>query len=66
MNGSWYIQSLADVLQHHGKNKELTTLLTMVNAKVAQEYESKCVDKAFNKMKEMPTFSSTLTREFYF
>lgn len=65
INGSWFIQSLAKVLANYGKKEELTTLLTMVNAKVAFEYESNAAGM-LNKMKEMPTFSSMLTRKLYF
>ncbi|CAI9543546.1 unnamed protein product [Staurois parvus] len=38
--GSWFIQSLCDMLKKYGKKNDLMQILTRVNHKVAFEYES--------------------------
>nr|WJV41818.1 caspase 3 [Sepia esculenta] len=65
LHGSWFIQSLGNVLKTHGRKREISELLTMVNSKVAYEYESKGAG-ALNRMKQMPNFSSMLTKQLYF
>ena len=65
--GSWFIQSLGAVLKNHGKNKELIQMLTMVNCKVAYEYESKKTGNTeTDGKKQMPILSSSLTKQLYF
>ncbi len=43
-NGSWFIQSLCQVLDEHGKQLEIMQLLTAVNRRVAYYYESNTND----------------------
>ncbi|XP_077333427.1 caspase-3-like [Lithobates pipiens] len=56
--GSWFIQSLCDMLTKYGKKYELMQILTRVNHKVAFEYGT-CVKK------EMPCIVSKLTKDIY-
>ncbi|GAB1610140.1 caspase-7-like [Argonauta hians] len=63
-NGSWFIQSLAEVLSQNGKKEELQKLMLAVNYKVAFEYESN--SDSMNKMKQIPCVSNMLTKELYF
>ncbi|XP_072113827.1 caspase-3b isoform X1 [Mobula birostris] len=65
-NGSWFIQSLCDVLDNYGKKLELMQLLTRVNHKVALEFESNTDAKHTSEKKQIPCIISMLTKEFYF
>uniref|UniRef100_A0A1A9WSX7 Caspase family p20 domain-containing protein n=1 Tax=Glossina brevipalpis TaxID=37001 RepID=A0A1A9WSX7_9MUSC len=71
-NGSWFIQSICEVLNEAAMNEassiqgtELLRLLTAINRKVAYEYQSNAKQEVLNQMKEMPNFMSTLTKTFY-
>ncbi|XP_073833875.1 death executioner caspase related to Apopain/Yama [Musca autumnalis] len=71
-NGSWFIQTVCDVFNQaakttalSGQGAELLKLLTAVNRMVAYDYQSNAKVEAFNQMKEMPNFMSTLTKTFY-
>ncbi|XP_029441007.1 caspase-3 isoform X2 [Rhinatrema bivittatum] len=66
VNGSWFIQSLCEMLNRHAKELELMHILTRVNHKVALEYESSSTSPGFNAMKQIPCIVSMLTKEFYF
>lgn len=66
LHGSWFIQTLGNVLKTHGRKKEISELLTMVNSKVAYEYESNNAASIYNRMKQMPNFTSMLTKQLYF
>ena len=60
-SGSWYIQTLIDVIEE-SDNKDLNTILTKVNGKIWEkvgEYKGKNI-------KMMPTFNNCLTKFFYF
>ncbi|XP_018421168.1 PREDICTED: caspase-3-like [Nanorana parkeri] len=57
-NGSWFIQSLCEMLEKYWKEYELLNILTRVNQKVALEFES-------NGKKEMPCIVSKLTKDLY-
>ncbi|KAF4791762.1 Caspase-3 [Turdus rufiventris] len=63
--GSWFIQSLCQVLKEHAKNLELLQILTRVNRRVA-EYESCSTRQDFNAKKQIPCIVSMLTKDFYF
>lgn len=65
-NGSWYIQDLCELLQQYGNSLEFTELLTLVNRKVSMRTVTmrRNVD-AYGK-KQMPCFSSMLTKKLYF
>ncbi|NWT30960.1 CASP3 protein, partial [Cardinalis cardinalis] len=65
VQGSWFIQSLCEMLQKHAGKLELMQILTRVNRKVA-EYESCSTQQDFNAKKQIPCIVSMLTKEFYF
>ncbi|XP_066535522.1 caspase-6-like [Hoplias malabaricus] len=56
--GTYYIQELCKVLQKQGSTLEFTELLTLVNLKVSRH--------SLGNKKQMPCFSSTLTKKLYF
>lgn len=75
VNGSWFIQDLTSVFQsNQSKGYDLLTLLTLVNRRVGRRQSRVPVDQKdddeerrrraeeMNGKKEMPVFSSTLTR----
>lgn len=65
-DGSWYIQALCIVLANYGNKMELVHMLTQVNRIVAYEFES-CTDEEFtDKVKQMPSIVSMLTRYVHF
>lgn len=66
LNGSWFIQSLCQVLKNDSHDKELMEMLTKVNYKVAYEYESKTDFPKNNRMKQAPCITSMLTKQLYF
>ncbi|XP_053088863.1 caspase-6 [Pangasianodon hypophthalmus] len=61
--GSFYIQDLCETLQQHGSTMEFTELLTLVNLKVSRRTAD--VGNVRNK-KQMPCFTSMLTKKVYF
>ncbi|CAI9722931.1 caspasecaspase-3-like [Octopus vulgaris] len=65
-NGSWFIQSLAHILEKDGDRLELQQLMISVNRRVAYEYESKTRHSEINEMKQVPCIASMLTKELYF
>ncbi|XP_074529960.1 caspase-3-like [Halichoeres trimaculatus] len=65
-NGSWFIQSLCEMLQQHSKDLELMQIMTRVNRKVATNFESSSNLPGFTGMKQIPCIVSMLTKDFYF
>ncbi|CAI9722933.1 caspasecaspase-3-like [Octopus vulgaris] len=65
-NGSWFIQSLAHILERDGDKLELQQLMLSVNSSVAYEYESNASDSSWNGMKQVPCIVSMLTKELHF
>ncbi|XP_030047368.1 caspase-3 [Microcaecilia unicolor] len=65
-NGSWFIQSLCEMLNQHADKLELMHILIRVNRKVALEFESSSPCPGFNAMKQIPCIVSMLTKELYF
>ena len=69
--GSWFVQSLAAVFarrQGDGEDdgrRDILSLLTRVNAKVALEYQSSAGRADMNRKKQMPSIVSMLTRLLY-
>ena len=60
-NGSWFVQSLASVLDDYSRQKrDLLTLLTIATKRVAIEYESSSSRKEYSNKKQTPFFYSTL------
>ncbi|XP_068176794.1 caspase-3a [Antennarius striatus] len=66
MSGSWFVQSLCDLLSKYGKELELQHILTRVNHKVAVEFESVSNSPGFHAKKQIPCIVSMLTKEMYF
>ncbi|XP_033890039.2 caspase-3-like [Acipenser ruthenus] len=66
VTGSWFIQSLCDMLSKYGRELELMQILTRVNHKVALEFESSSYIAGFNDKKQIPCIVSMLTKEMYF
>ncbi|XP_043792908.1 caspase-1-like [Apis laboriosa] len=64
--GSWYIQTLCKVINKHWRDCDLLKMLTITLRKVATEYSSQHYESDKDKKKQMPTFTSTLTRDLYF
>lgn len=65
-NGSWFIQSLCQVLQQFSGKLELMQLMTRVNHKVALNFESASTMPGFSGKKQIPCIVSMLTKDFYF
>ncbi|MEE6460827.1 hypothetical protein FKM82_001116 [Ascaphus truei] len=59
-NGSWFIQSLCEMLQQHWKTLELMQILTRVNHKIAYKYED-----IKDKNKQISCIVSMLTKELH-
>ncbi|XP_051982997.1 caspase-3-like isoform X2 [Xyrauchen texanus] len=66
MTGSWFIQSLFEMMTKYGKELELMQIMTRVNHKVALEYESTSNMPGFDAKKQIPCIVSMLTKEMYF
>lgn len=66
MTGSWFVQSLCEMLSAHGHALELLHILTRVNHKVALEFESVSTAPGFDAKKQIPCIVSMLTKEMYF
>ncbi|XP_046722917.1 caspase-6-like [Silurus meridionalis] len=63
IHGGLYIQDLCTTLQQHGSTIEFTELLTLVNLKVSQHTAN---GDGFKNEKQMPCFTSLLTKRLYF
>ncbi|XP_059198862.1 caspase-3a [Centropristis striata] len=66
MTGSWFMQSLCDMISKYGKELEVLHIMTRVNHKVAVEFESISNAPGFNAKKQIPCIVSMLTKEMYF
>ncbi|XP_069467955.1 caspase-7-like isoform X3 [Ambystoma mexicanum] len=64
--GSWFVQSLCQVLSEQGKQLEIMQILTRVNFMVATSCESWSEDPRFSEKKQIPCMVSMLTKELYF
>ncbi|XP_060942272.1 caspase-3a [Limanda limanda] len=65
-SGSWFMQSLCEMISKYGKQLELQHIMTRVNHKVAVEFESVSYSPGFNAKKQIPCIVSMLTKEMYF
>ncbi|XP_073343312.1 caspase-3-like [Pagrus major] len=65
-NGSWFMQSLCEMLQRHHGELELMQIMTRVNRKVALSFESASNLPGFSAKKQIPCIVSMLTKDFYF
>ncbi|XP_051993743.1 caspase-3-like [Xyrauchen texanus] len=66
MTGSWFIQSLCEMMTRYGKELELMQIITRVNHKVALDFESTSNMPGFDAKKQIPCIVSMLTKEMYF
>lgn len=66
IKGSWYIQALVDILDEYGASIDILRLLTYVNRKVAYDFESSTNMPSTTNMKQVPAFTSRLTKDLYF
>lgn len=66
MTGSWFIQSLCEMISKYGKELEILHIMTRVNHKVAVEFESVSTSQGFHAKKQIPCIVSMLTKEMYF
>ncbi|XP_029665203.1 caspase-1-like [Formica exsecta] len=65
--GSWFIQALCEELDLHGRKRDLLSLMTSVNRRVAIEYQSYVPqNEKFHGKKQIPSIVSMLTRLVYF
>ncbi|XP_039308890.1 caspase-1-like isoform X2 [Solenopsis invicta] len=64
--GTWYIQSLCDVLDEHGTEMELMNMLTITAQKVATNFVSVHDNYVLHNKKQIPSVTSMLTRLVYF
>ena len=65
-NGSWFIQSLCDVLGEQGTRLEMMQMLTIVNRKVAYHFESHADCASMSGKKQIPCIVTMLTKELFF
>ncbi|KAI4902374.1 hypothetical protein NFI96_030932 [Prochilodus magdalenae] len=66
MTGSWFIQSLCEMINKYGRELELLHIMARVNYKVAVDFESVSNAPGFNAKKQIPCIVSMLTKEMYF
>ncbi|KAL7841046.1 hypothetical protein SRHO_G00247370 [Serrasalmus rhombeus] len=66
MTGSWFIQSLCEMINKYGRELEILHILTRVNHKVALDFESTSNSPIFDAKKQIPCVVSMLTKEMYF
>ncbi|XP_076235785.1 caspase-1-like [Calliopsis andreniformis] len=65
--GAWFIQALCEELNLNGRTRDLLTIMTFVNRRVAIEYQSYVpYDQKFHEKKQIPSIVSMLTRLVYF
>ncbi|XP_015431252.1 PREDICTED: caspase-1-like, partial [Dufourea novaeangliae] len=65
--GSWFIQALCEELNLNGRTRDLLTIMTFVNRRVAIQYQSFVPNnKDFHGKKQIPSIVSMLTRLVYF
>ncbi|XP_075053200.1 caspase-3 [Mixophyes fleayi] len=66
LNGSWFVQSLCEMLKLHGRKLELVQILTCVNHMVALEFQSFSNQIDFHAKKQIPCVVSMLTKALNF
>lgn len=64
-NGSWFIQTLVDVLNKNSQGMDLLHMMTLVNQKVASMISASS-SLSLDQKKQMPCVTSTLTKNVYF
>lgn len=66
MTGSWFIQSLSEMIGLHSQGMEIIQILTRVNHMVAHSFESSSNLPGFDCKKQIPCIVSMLTKDMYF
>ncbi|XP_029173606.1 caspase-1-like isoform X2 [Nylanderia fulva] len=67
VEGTWYVQCLCKVLDEHGTEMDLMSMLTLTARKVATEFASVYpADKSMHDKKQVPSVTSMLIRSVYF
>lgn len=67
VEGTWYIQCLCKVLDEHGTNMDLMSMLTLTARKIATDFASIYpTDKSMHDKKQVPSVTSMLIRSVYF
>lgn len=62
LRGSWFVQAICEVFAKHARNADILQLLTKVNQRVADCFQTSCSSS----YKQMPEFHSRLVKQFYF
>lgn len=66
-NGSWFVQSLSAALQKYAYDRDILQILTIVNRRVAYDFESYTPQDAnMHLKKQIPCVTSTLTKNVRF
>ncbi|XP_074503853.1 caspase-3-like [Sebastes fasciatus] len=65
-NGSWFMQSLCEMLKLFSGELELMQIMTRVNRKVSLHFESSSSLPGHDGKKQIPCIVSMLTKDFYF
>ncbi|XP_068181127.1 caspase-3-like isoform X2 [Antennarius striatus] len=65
-NGSWFMQSVCEMLENYKGKLELMQIMTRVNRKVALHFESQSNLSGFGGKRQIPCIVSMLTKDFYF
>ncbi|XP_011499428.1 PREDICTED: caspase-1-like isoform X2 [Ceratosolen solmsi marchali] len=65
--GTWFVQSLCDVIDKHASTTDLSKMLTMTARKVATDFASyNNLDPTLHDQKQVPSVTSMLIRDLYF
>jgi len=64
--GSWFVQSLCQVMERIGESEEIMRILTRTNHMVAYEFQSNASSEHMNEKKQIPCIMSMLTKDLYF
>ncbi len=64
--GPWFLKSLCEVFGKYGKEMELMAMMTLVNREVAYKFRSFTLEPSTTNMKQMPCFTSMLTKQVFF
>ncbi|XP_046574801.1 caspase-3-like [Haliotis rubra] len=65
MNGSYFIQTLCDVMEQYGGQLEICKLLTVVNRRLAVNFKSAARQQEFNSKKQCSCYLSLLRKQLY-
>lgn len=64
--GSWFVQSLVEVLEEYSGELDLLSMLTITSHNVAYRFSSNGMTPEFKDKKQVPCITSMLTRRVYF